>query len=222
MTIQEMLDNIEDMLRVAGIKQTWDRFDLLSWTSAELNKLSSEIDHDVFYVNLDPIVYTVKDARNYDLPNNFGVNFAPNAEDNGGGFCCLINNGTNQSLLAFQSATRFFSKDFKSESASIPSIYTIVTSSNGKKQISLSPKPDASYEISGLYKPTDWSLVTMDGNSPVPANAAVLKYSVLKEINPKRWEGDYIQARSAFLMELARGRKSKLTPDLSGNRYGDF
>jgi hypothetical protein len=222
MTIQEMLDDIEDEIEAVGIKKTWDRFTLLNWASSELNKLSSEVDHDVFYVNLDPIAYTMKDTRSYDLPDNFGINFAPNSGPDGGKFCCKISDGNTQAPLTFVSAARFFIKDFKSETASRPVEYTITTLPNGKKQIALFPKPDTAYEISGLYKPTSWELATMDSGSPVPANAAVLKYSVLRRVGPKLWTDDYMQARQAFLMELARGRVSKLVPDFSGNRYGDF
>jgi hypothetical protein len=222
MTIQEMLDDIEDKCRIYGIKQTWDRFDLLAWASGELNRLSGRIDHDVFYVNVDPIIYTVANNRTYDLPANFGVNFAPNATDTGGGFCCLIDNGTSRSPLTFQSATIFFSQDLNSGNASIPSTYTIVTGPGGRKQIWLSPKPDDAYEVSGLYKPTDWALTTMNDDSPVPANAAVIEYAVLKSINPKIWTADYLDALNSFYMELARGRKAKFVPDLSGNRYRNF
>jgi hypothetical protein len=218
MNTQEWIDDIEDELRTAGIKVNWERWDLLNWASAELNKLSQEFTADCLMVYLDPIVVTASGTRQYDLPANFGTNFAEAAGDQGEGFCCMLNDGSSDSRLEYVTATRLFSRDLTSSSSSRPGTYTIISSANGRKQIWLDPVPNAAYDIKGLYKPTDWDLKTMDDIPSLPANSPIIKYSVLRRLDPNRWNADYVLARNNLLMEFARGRIVKFMPNNGGYR----
>lgn len=219
MNTKELIDDIVDELNIAQIKKTYDKYDLLAWMSAELNKLSAEMEHDCFYINLSPIVTTVVDQRFYDLPDNFGLNFAPAGGEEGEGYCCSIDDGSSESAMTYMSATRFYSLNLAAESAAKPSFYTIVTKPNGFKQIGFSPLPEDEYDINGLYKPTNWDLKTMEDLPPIPHNCAVLKYAVLNRIDKKRWENDYSNARAICYMELARSRKVRLIPSLRREHY---
>lgn len=216
MTIQEFLDDIEDEMMVAGVKVIWDRFTLLAWASAELNRLSHEFSADCFHVHLDPAIATVSGTRYYDLPSNFGLNFVNAAGDAGDKYCCLLDDGTTESLIDYASTVQFYSQNLRGETSGKPTKYTVITASNGRKQIALSPPPDGSYEIDGLYIPTDWDLDTMDSIPPLPANSPMLKYAVLRRVGDK-WETDYKKARADLAMEFARSRKAQFAPNLGGN-----
>jgi hypothetical protein len=219
MTINEFIDDIIDECRTAGIKTDFDRFDLLNWASAELNKISGEYDADCFYTYSEPIASLVVGTRNYDLPANFPMNFAKAAGDQGDKFCCMYDDATSETPLDYMTNTRFYSMNLSGESNGTPSKYTIISSPNGRKQISLSPPPDAANELNGLYKPTDWDLKTMDDVPSLPANSHLLKYAVLRRINPERWNQDYAKERSTLLMELASSRKVTFVPNFSGHRH---
>ena len=216
MTIQEFLDDIEDEMMVSGVKVTWDRFTLLAWASAELNKISHEFEADCFHVHLNPAISTVSGTRNYDLPANFGLNFAKSAGEGGDDYCCLLDDGTSESVLAYVPTVKFYSQNLRGESSGRPTKYTIVSTPTGEKQIALSPPPSTTYEIDGLYVPTDWDLDTMDSVPPLPANSAILKYAVLRRVGD-RWEGDYQMARANLAMEFAKSRKPRFMPNLGGN-----
>ena len=220
MTINEFLDDIIDECKTAGVKPTWDdRYDLLNWASAELNKISGEFDADCFYIHADPIVTLVIGTRNYDLPSNFPMNFAKAGGDQGDKFCCMYDDGTSEAPLEYMTNTRFYSMSLRSESNGTPSRYTILSNPNGRKQIALSPPPDAANTIDGLYKPTDWDLKTMEDVPTLPANSHFLKYAVLRRISPERWNQDYGKERNSLLMELASTRIVNFIPKFSGHRH---
>lgn len=221
MNTQELLDDIEDELKDAGVKYKGDRWDLLNALSSELNKLSGELDADCFYVHLNPAVTTVAGTRYYDLPANFGTNFVNAGGDSGDKWCCLYDDGTSETPISFYSNARFFSRSLRSESNGTPSAYTIVSSPNGVKQIALSPPPDTSGDtIDGLYKPTDWDLTTMDTLPPIPGNSQILKYAVLYRIAPgnQKWATEYQNERNKLLMEIAKTRKTRFVPSHGQNR----
>lgn len=221
MKLNEWLDDIEDELKVAGVKVTWDRFDLLNMANSELNKLTQEIDADCFHVHLNPAVSTVSGTRFYDLPENFGTNFVKGAGDDGSKFCCLLDDGSSETLIDYVSTVQFYSLNLRGEGNGKPSRYTIVSTPAGGKQIALSPTPDASYEIDGLYKPTDWALDSLDTVPAIPGNSPILKYSVLRRISPERWNQDYAMARASLLMELAVSRKVRLAP-VRGRGFDEY
>jgi hypothetical protein len=213
MNTQELLDDIQDECTTAGVNVTWDKFTLLQWLSAELGTLSSEChDADFLFVHLDPIVTMVAGTRKYNLPSNFGVNFAPAAGTNGEKFCATISDGTNSSTIDYISPAEFFSKNLEGESAGRPSKYTITSGPNGVRQISFSPPPDDDYTAGGLYLPTDWKLTTMDSLPPIPGNSAILKYSVLRRISPDRWNDDYSKAKVNLAMTIAKSKTTRIIP----------
>lgn len=220
MNTQEWLDDIEDELRIAGVKVTWDRFTLLQWASIELNRLSGAYESDCFLVHLDPVVSTVSGTRFYDLPENFGLNFSRNAGDYGDKYCCKIDDGSSELVIEYVAAAQFYSMNLRAENKGKPSKYTIISASNGRKQIGLSPIPDAAYEIDGLYKPTNWNLQTMDSLPPLPGNSAVLKYAVLHRMGDK-WDQDLAMEQARLMMEFSKSSSGRLTPNLgaSVNNY---
>ncbi len=218
MNTQELLDEIEDEARLADIEQSWDRWTLLDWMSAELNRLTGELDCDLFVVHLNPAIYTVADQRYYDLPDNFGFNFLYGGGDSGDKWCCTYDDGSNETPLDFMPAVRFFSKNLTGESSGTPAYYTIIGLPNGGRQIGLSPKPDtASKEVNGLYKPTNWSLDEFAALPPLPGNCHILKYAVLMRLDATRWNEAYLQERNKLYAEIAKSRTPRFVPKLGRN-----
>lgn len=211
MNTNEFLDDIRDECEVANIQMLHDRFTVLGWASAELNRLSHEFHSDCFLIHLDPIVNMVVGTRYYDLPRDFGSNFAPGAGD-GDKFCCKLDDGTNESLIDYISPAQFYSKNLRAEANGKPTKYTIVSSVNGVRQVGLSPPPDDTYTLDGLYKPTNWKLETMDALPPIPGNSAILKYAVLRRISPERWNEDYILAKQNLALEFAQSKIVRMVP----------
>lgn len=228
MTVEEFLDEIEQKgpYYVGGKVPIPDRFTLLEWMSSELNTLSSKLpDGDCFYIYLTPMIETVESTRTYDLPDEFPMNFAkltPGDDD----FCCMLNDGTNDTPLHYKSPAQFYGKNLDAESNSTPSEYTIVTQSpRGNRAIVLSPPPDsnsaADYTIGGLYHPTNWKLTEESALPPLPNNCAILKWGVLKTLNPNL-ESNYKEEMAYLILRLAQQRRSVMYPhmgDYGINQY---
>ena len=218
MKTREWLDDVEDELIIAGVKVKWEKYDLLNWASAELNRISGEFDADCFNVHLDPIIDTVEGTRYYNLPANFGLNFSPYGGPDGEGYCCMFNDGDNETQLEYVANAQFFTLNLAGESDGSPTKYTILSTPSGGKQIGLSPPPDDSYEIDGLYKPTDWDLTMMDSIPPLPGNSAILKYAVLRRMDRNKWNQDYVTAYASLAMQIANDKKGRFNPYLGPGR----
>lgn len=226
MLTRELLDEIEQESRylAAGVVLP-DRLTLLEWMSSGLNSLSGKMhDADCFAIHLNPVIGTTEGTREYDLPDNFGSNFArmTTGEDD---FCCMLDNGTNESALHYKSPAQFYGQNLKAESNSTPSAYTVMSKDDGHRKLVLSPPPDdnsdANYTIGGLYQPTDWKLSEESALPPLPNNCSILKYAVLKTINPNL-EANYKEEMAYLILGLAQQRRAVIYPhmgDYGINQY---
>jgi hypothetical protein len=211
MNTTEWLDDIEDEIRMLPRKVNYTRFKLLDWASVELNRLSGSIDSDIFNIHLNPVISTADGERYYDLPDNFGINFIMGGGDYGEKFMCVLNNNDSESLLEFLPSSRFFGMSLASESESAPHYYTILSKPDGRKQLVTSPPADAVYAIDGVYRPTDWKLTEMSSLPPLPGNSAILKYAVLRRLDPI-FNAQYGEAYRDLLMTVAKSNRSQIVP----------
>jgi len=220
MLVKDVLDDIELTLHEYGVVPP-ERLILLKWLSNELNELTSEVESELFYTYLDPIISTIEGQRSYDLPSNFPENFAKNKADT---WAITISDGNTDVPLTYKRPQEFYSMNLVGESNSKPTTYTIISSSSGSRALLLSPPPDStSYEISGLYKPTDWGLKYESALPPLPLNNQVLKYAVLARKLPNVFEQKKLTAKAALIYGNARGRKTVFSPKIElGNPYSSM
>lgn len=222
--VREWLNDIEEVCTDAG-RPVPDRLKLLNWLSAELNELSQsgKLPADWFYAKMDSIP-TVSGTREYDLPDNFGTNFVRHAGQrfyqilNFGGdkWACFLNDGTKDSPLSYESPAQFYSKNLYAESTGRPSVYTVMTASDGQRQIMLSTLPDnnggSNYTIWGIYQPTDWRITSETQVPVLPNHSPILKYGVLRRLMPDRYQPLYREAFDALIMAAAQERVAQFVP----------
>ena len=231
--VRDQLDEIEQAAKLAKAEMPTRRI-LLDWMSAELGELSFKIQADYFYVHLDPVLSLTTGQRAYKLPENFPDNFVRHAGErfyaplNLGGdkWCCKLDDGTSEALLSYESPSQFFSKNLRAESNNRPSVYTILSTPVGKRQLLVSPPPDANgtagYTIDGLYLPTDWKLSEYSSTPPLPANSAVLKYAVLRRLAPQIYEAKYAEARADVILKAAQNRVAQFVPVLGRSGQNEY
>jgi hypothetical protein len=181
----------------------------------ELNYLTGDHDFDWAETWMDPMLETQTGVREYELPDDFPLNFVP-TETGDGYMCILKTSSTVEQKMDFLSLERFYSANLSAESNGTPSHYTIKTTKTGRRILALSPLPDSStYTISGLYRPTNWALDDQDEVPPMP-NAQVLVSAVLRRFKElaAEYEGKYQSAYGGLLLENARNKRVALSPNI--------
>ena len=224
MLVSKFLDDIQQtatwLLAPAEIRP--DRRRLLAWMSSELNELSGKIpDADWWLIWLEPAIRTDTGVREYDLPESFPANFAKLDTER---FACNLDDGASEANLKYRRITEYYDQNLRGQTNGRPESYSILMRPDGRRQLLLSPPPDANgsvgyYEVDGLYNP-GWDLHDEDELPGIPNNLAVLKYGVLRRISPDL-EPKFQEAYAYLLMEIARNRKIRISPNYgdSGNRY---
>jgi len=220
MLVKQLLDDIELTLHEQGIAPP-ERLILLNWLSNELNELTSKVESELFYVYLDPIISTIEGQRAYDLPVNFPENFVKNKADS---WAVTISDTNTDVPLSYVPPQEFYSMNLVGESNAKPTKYSVMSSANGQRKLLLSPPPDdTGFTISGLYKPTDWSIDYDTALPPLPLNNQVLKYAVLARKLPNTFEQKKLDAMNYLIYGNARGRKVMFSPKIeTGNPYSSM
>ena len=177
--------------------------------SESLNDLAGYGEFDFLKVVAEPLIQTETSVRAYDLPEEFPMNFCSYVDPITGesSYACKIDDGSSGSSIPYEAPERFHSRDLSSESDSRPDRYTILTLPNGGRQIVLSPPPDSTgYVIQGTYVPNEWKLDDDDELPVLPNNFAVLRYDVLRQIDPDniKHEQRWIQAFTNLMIQHAQ------------------
>ena len=221
MRVRKMLDDIEQSPAYQMMPREIrpDRRMLLQWMSAELNELVSKTPNfDFWIVQLEPAIRTREGAREYDLPEDFGLNFVRLDTDK---WACNLDDGNNETNLPYKPLKDFYAMNLTAESNAKPSCYTIKTRPDGRRLLVVSPPPDSNsstyYEIDGLYARNDWELKDEDVLPPVPGQFAILKYAVMRRISTD-FEQKYIEAYAVLMNEMARNRDLQLKPSFGSGR----
>lgn len=211
MKVRTILDEVELTLRQRGLKGE-SRPILLKHLNFDLTELSGKEDWDWAMVHLDPAVALSEGKREYDLAGNFTDNFVRYSGDEGEGFVCLLDDGSNKAPIGYESPMTFFARNLTAESNGRPARYTIVSKPDGSRQILVSPPPDAAatYTLDGLYIPTDWALKEEDDTPPIPGHSAILKWALLRRYDFQTFGAYYMDAFATLMMRLARNRKAKI------------
>lgn len=235
MKIRQFLDRIDDesrdpITRIVPVDR-WQQLDIFG---REVQKLTSEFPWDWAAVYLDPIIITQVGKRNYQLPENFGMNFARGSDQGGNDFTVTLNDGSNESTLEYREPGRFYARNLTAESNSRPTVYTIGNNIAGRREVLLAPPPDTNsdsqYTLNGLYVPTDWTFDNQDILYPVPGNSAILEHRILAQIfqgrDADRRREHLLLADSAkndLGLSQARGKSYKIMPRQSrhGNQNGN-
>lgn len=176
-----------------------DRAQLASLLTLGIRTLADE-HPDLFAVYAAPIVRTRQDQRFYPLPENFAFNFLKIPQSSF--HLCMIDDGDSEVPLKYESNRQFFSRNLAGESNSRPSVYTVVSGVSGRKELWLSPPPDAGYDINGLYVPSDMSWE--DEEQMIPGETfTYLVYFILAELDPQRYLLDKRKAYATFMKQMA-------------------
>ncbi len=211
-----------------------DSQELIGLLSEELEILSGEFQWDWAASPIRPAIRTTTGKREYALPADFGLNFARGADRSGEAFVVTLSDTAGESLFAYESPARFYSRNLLAESNNRPSVYTIRTDpTTGRRLMVMSSPPDANgdtgyYEVNGLYVPTTWHFEDDDQILPVPGNSALLKHRVLSRVYEQRDKGLHAfhdsmarRALSSLLMAQARSRRFSIAPRLSRRQSGN-
>lgn len=218
------MDEVEQIAQMRGLKVP-DRAVMLSWLSLDLAELTSRAQFDWSYRHLDPAVRTVTGTRSCALPKDFGENFARSAGDQGDKWCCLLDDGTNETLIDYVSPVQFRSNNLRGTTNGRPTEYTVMTVPNGVRELWLYPTPDANgsvgyYEVDGLYQPTEWTITDRDGLPMIPGNNPALRYALLRRIDPATYEGKYADAVIDLMYHAALNRRNQFVP-VQGRGYNE-
>lgn len=228
MKVIDIINSVEEQVQNPITRQIpVDHLILLDWLAQEINTLSGMAEFDFLMQRLDPLLLTEVGKRNYLLPEDFPENFVHGGDDQGEEYMCKINNGTSEAFLTYQEPAQYFSRTLEDEASAKPSDYTIMTGRDGERELWLGPPPDsnsdANYNVSGLYIPTDWNLTDETQVPPIPANAGILRYALLRRIEPQNqvWFQEYERHRSQLLLRAARSKPQLCSPSLGNtvDRY---
>lgn len=227
MLIRDLVNDIEKLISLSPRPQRIQKDIIKSMLSAELQEITAKVDLDCLHVHLDPMISTAEGVREYVLPDNFPENFARGAGTSGDQYCCKLGDGSTDAVMTYKNPVQFYSQSLTGQTNGRPSTYTIAASQSGARKIVLSPPPDANgstgyYTISGLYKPTDWELDDLSSVPPIPNNAQVLKYGVLRRVDPQSYEGKYQEAVSELKLSNAKSRPTTIVPNTSDVVYSLF
>lgn len=216
MLTKELLDDVERTLTDprTGLAP-FDRGTLLRAANAELNRLTALGDWDWALIYL-PVVNIYIGRAYYQLPDNFGFNFAKR----GKAYLCKTITGTTEVVLTYQPPREFFARtDLSVTTTGPPADYTVMTLPSGTRQIHLMPIPSAVYTLSGLYTPTDWKLQEESQLPPIPGNAEVLKDAMLvwafETLGSQRLGfhvARYAESRLALGVKEAENRRMQFSP----------
>lgn len=222
MKVKQLLDDIEQLTQLQATRQTpVDRFLLLDWLSMELNELVGKAEWDWAMQRVTPVIVTKTGVSSYILPEDFPENFVrfgrdQSGTDNGQGWACMLDDGSNETPLEYVSPASFFTQNLRAASNGRPTMYTILSNPRAEKELHLHQPPDSNssnhYQIDGLYIPTDWTLDEEYDLPPVPAHSQILKYAVLRRVNPERWGPLYGEAFRDLVMRAANQRRSQVVP----------
>ena len=225
MRVREILSTVEQQVQDRLTRKIpVDHFVLLDWLGHEINAISGMGEFDFLLRRLDPMILTSLGRREYTLPEDFPENFARGGDDLDSDFMCKLNTGSAESFLTYKEPAQFFSRTIEDEAVGKPADYTILTRDDGARILYLGPPPDsnsdANYTINGLYQPTSWTLNDEDQVPPIPGNAAILRYALLRRIQPENgmWAQEYERQRGALLLRAARSRISQMVPHLGRAR----
>ena len=219
MKIARVLDDVEQLVQDRLTRKIpVDRFILLDWLEQEINTLGGMADFDFLAKPLGPLIVTQTGKRGYMLPDDFPENFLRGADSEEERYVCKLNDGTTEFLLSYLTIAQFYSRQFEDEAVNKPSVYTILTTEGGTRELQLAPPPDSNsdsnYTINGIYIPSHWHLQEEDQVPPIPGNAAVLRYALLRRVNPGNavWQQEYERQRNYLLFRASVGRQSQVTP----------
>lgn len=219
MTVRELIELIEIETNARGAKVP-DRMRLLMLINSVLNDIAGEEDWEWMVRRGAPIVSTNTGVRSYQLPKDFGLNFVRYKD----GFNCMISDTSSESQLTYKPQNDFYSLDLVAESNGLPSAYTIATRPDGRRELVLSPPPDANgstgyYAINGVYQPADWTLLTQDDLPPIPNGCGVLRYGVLRKLDPA-YNGEYTnEIRKLYNRTAKQTGPVRFSPRLGPGSY---
>ena len=220
--VSEFLDDIEQTLQQRGIRSP-GRFVLLDHAKNELQELQAKAPWDWGLTHLDPAIATQTGLQSYALPENFAENFERYGGEKGDDYCCKLDDGSNENVLPYVSPVAFFSQNIRAASNGRPTKYTVMTSGNGGRELLLYPKPDANgstgyYTVDGLYRPV-WNLAEQAQMQVVPGNSPIIKYAVLRRIDPKNYQSQYVEALSYLMFNAAQQRQGQLVPAIGKSSW---
>jgi hypothetical protein len=211
--VKNLLDSIEWICNLQGVKSP-DRMQLRAMLRDELREIAAKEDWDWAKSRLDPAIQTAAGVRNYTLPASFGDNFA-RASDSEDKPCCKLNDGTTETALNYLGPAQFFGQNLQAQQNSKPVDYTVITvPTTGRRELWLSPPPDDEYTIGGVFTPNDWDVGDESAIPPIPADANVLKYAVLRRLSPQ-FAGDYVAAFADLARRSVETRKTMMAPRVS-------
>lgn len=214
MKVQELLDQIEQDLQDPLTRRIpHDRWRLLDWLSQELDAIVSLEEWDTFVRYLLPAIKTEIGRRTYLLPEDFPDNFVRTTDVDTAAYLCKLDDGTNEVLLGYEAPVTFLARNLRAEANGRPSTYTVVTVSDGHKELWLSPPPDAtSYAVGGAYNATNWTIGEQDDLPLIPG--PLLRYAVLRRVAPDRgdWQAEYQRHLGAMYTRAARSRQAAFAP----------
>lgn len=228
MNISIILDAVEQQVQDRATRRSpVDRMILLAWLEQELNTLAGMYEFDFLVKRVDPLILTTTGKRNYPLPEDFPENFIQGGDD--GHRLCKINDGSREAFLDYKPPAEYFSRTIEDEPNAKPKDYTIMTQAGGAKEIFLGPPPDSNsdlnYTIIGLYRPTHWTLDKQDEIPPIPANAAVLRFALLRRIQPENplWHQEYERHLRHLVFRASASKKHLMQPMMgSDNAWNSY
>ena len=226
MLTSAMLDGVEQACTLGRTGKTAapDRAVLLDKLNEGIAEIVSMEEWDWAMVYVRPIVGLQASKRDYPLPANFGDNFVRHGYDDGTKWMCKLHDTTNaiESFIDYEAPAQFFSRNTASTSTGRIGVYTITSDIGGSRRIHFDPLPDATtgaWQVSGLYIPTDWSVSEEAHLPPLPGNAVILRYWLLKEIAKMpdwkdrdlsaEYETKYERQMAVLIRNAQRGRKSQ-------------
>ena len=219
MKVGLLLDQIEQELQSPSTRRIGiDRLRLLDYVEQELNSIAGLEQWDFLQRYINPIALTQPGVRNYPLPVDFPENFVQTVDTDRKAFFCKLDDGSRETFLEYVVPGAFFGRDLRQESNGPPDTFTITTLPNGQREIWMAPPPDGNsdtnYTLIGLYIPTLWEINEQDDLPPLPANASVLRFAVLRRVAPQRqdWNQEYLRYLSNLYLRAARMREAGMFP----------
>lgn len=213
MRADEIITEVEMECEFKGLR-TPDRRVMLAFLSTELRELTGRGSFDWAMRALRPAISLQDGKADYLLPEDFGDNFVRGAGDDGDKWCCMLDDGSSEAPLDYVSPPQFFSMNLTASEEADPSKYTIIGSNDGRRYLWVNPTPDDStHTINGLYIPTNWKLTEADELPPVPGNADVLRYALLRKISAN-YDSAYQNAFAQLALRAANQRRNQFVPRL--------